>query len=343
MTNTAVTGRTEKAVRSDDKILPSLGIFLVTGGLFLLGWFAYLWFKPIPVPYHYQLIAEGDSQKFSQMDLVGWPELKLGQYKVKANDIDKPIAEFIVARQDDEPPVLMYWKNSTNEVLYNFDRKPSELSALAAAIIKHAPQDALILSWWDTSRQIKLLTGRDTLFTSHLNEPLMVPLPWLEQSQAIRAYENEFWGSKVDPKEHEQFKRFSQALAAPAEEGAKQLRKLIGSNREAYIIVHVTDLYKVGVMYPDRIGVAYQNFPMTGNMHGMINQMKVQVKENNFNTYTLQSISDNEIRAFFLSDEASSETLLGKMFPFIEKKAPVELEVLQLIYQQGGYWVYKIP
>ena len=78
-------------------------------------------------------------------------------------------------------------------------------------------------------------------------------------------------------------------------------------------------------------------------MHGMINQMKVQVKENNFNTYTLQSISDNEIRAFFLSDEASSETLLAKMFPFVEKKAPVELEVLQLIYQQGGYWVYKIP
>jgi hydroxylamine oxidation protein HaoB len=57
---------------------------------------------------------------------------------------------------------------------------------MAAAIGKHAPKDALILSWWDTSRQIKLLTGHDTLFTSHLNEPLMIPVAWLEQSKAIK-------------------------------------------------------------------------------------------------------------------------------------------------------------
>jgi hydroxylamine oxidation protein HaoB len=315
----------------------------VTGGLVLLGWFAYLWFKPLPAPYHYHLIAEGDNKRFSQMDLSGWPELKLSQYQVQADGIDKPIAEFIVARQHDEPPVLMYWKNSTNEILYNFDRKPSELSALAAAISKHAPQDALILSWWDTSRQIRLLTGRDTLFANHLNEPLMVPVPWLEQRKAIQAYENQFWGSKATQQEQEQFKRFSQALAAPAAEGVTQLRKLIGSDRETYIIIHVTDLYKLGMLHPDKIGVAYQNFPMTGNMHGMINQMKVQVKENDFDTYTLQSISDSEIRAFFLSDKASSETLLASMLPFVEKKAPVELEVAQLIYQQGGYWVYKLP
>jgi hydroxylamine oxidation protein HaoB len=315
----------------------------VTGGLVLLGWFAYLWFKPLPAPYQYQLIAEGDSKKFSKMDLDAWPDLKFSQYKVQADGIDKPIAEFITARQNDEPPVLIYWKNSTNEILYNFDRKPSELAALATVINRHAPKDALILSWWDTSRQIKLLTGHDTLFTNHLNEPLMVPVPWLEQSKAIQAYENQFWASKANQKELDQFKRFSQALTAPAEEGVKQLRELIGSNREAYVIVHVTDLYKLGIMYPDKIGVAYQNFPMTGNMHGMINQMKVQLKENDFDTYTLQSISDSEIRVFFLSDKASSETLLARMLPFVDKKAPTELEAAQLIYQQGGYWMYKIP
>ncbi len=315
----------------------------MTGGLLLLGWFTYLWFKPIPAPYQYQLVAEGDSKKFSKMDLDGWPDLKLSEYKVQANGVDKPIAEFVVARQNGGSPVLIYWKNSTNEILYNFDRKPSELTVLATAIKKYAPEDALILSWWDTSRQIKLLTGRDTFFTNHLNEPLMIPVPWLEQSQAIQAYEKQFWEIKYDPKELEQFKHFSQALAAPAEEGIKQLRQLIGSDRETYLIVHVTDLYKLGLMYPDEIGVAFQNFPMTGNMHGMINQMKVQVKENNFDTYTLQSVSDTEIRVFFLSDEKSSETLLAKMLPFVDKKAPTELELAQLIYQQGGYWVYKLP
>jgi hydroxylamine oxidation protein HaoB len=315
----------------------------VTGGLLLLGWFAYLWFKPIPAPYQYQLTAEGDSKQFPQMDLDDWPDLALSQYKVQAEGIDKPIAELITARRNEEPPVLIYWKNSTNEVLYNLDRKPSELSALATVIGRHAPKDALILSWWDTARQIKLLTGHDTLFTSHLNEPLMIPVPWLEQSEAIQAYENQFWKSKADRQEQEQFKRFSQALAAPAQEGIKQLRELIGTDREAYLIVHVTDLYKLGLMHPDKIGVAYQNFPMTGNMHGMINHMKVQLKENDFDTYTLQSISDEEIRVFFLSDAESSQTLLARLLPFVDKKAPTEQETAQLIYQQGGYWVYKLP
>lgn len=308
-----------------------------------MGWFAYLWFAPLPAPYQYQRIEEGDSKLFSKMNLDAWPELKLEQYKVQVPGIDKPVAELVVAQRNTELPVLMYWKNSTHDILYNLDRKPSELSALATVISKHAPKDALLLSWWDTSRQLKLLTGHDTLFTSHLNEPLMIPVTWLEQSKAIQAYEDQFWGSQANAKEQEQFKRFSQALAAPAEEGVAQLRALVGSNRETYLIVHVTDLYKLGLMYPDKIGVAYQNFPLTGNMHGMINHMKVQLKENDFDTYTLQSISDEEIRVFFLSDEASSQTLLAKMLPFVEKKAPVELEAAQLIYQQGGYWVYKIP
>ncbi len=343
MTSANVTDRATKIARSGDKLLPSLGILLVTGGLLLLGWFAYLWFAPIPAPYQYQRITEGDSKLFSKMNLDAWPDLKLAQYKVEAAGIEKPVAELVVAQRNDESPVLLYWKNSTHEILYNLDRKPSELSALATVISKHAPKDALILSWWDTSRQLKLLTRHDTLFTSHLNEPLMIPVTWLEQSKAIQAYEQQFWGSQADQKEQEQFKRFSQALAAPAEEGIVQLRELIGSNRETYLVVHVTDLYKLGLMYPDKIGVAYQNFPLTGNMHGMINHMKVQLKENDFDTYTLQSISDEEIRVFFLSDEASSQTLLAKMLPFVEKKAPVELEIAQLIYQQGGYWVYKIP
>jgi len=343
LTSANVTDRATKIARSGDKLLPSLGILLVTGGLLLLGWFAYLWFAPIPAPYQYQRITEGDSKLFSKMNLDAWPDLKLAQYKVEAAGIEKPVAELVVAQRNDESPVLLYWKNSTHEILYNLDRKPSELSALATVISKHAPKDALILSWWDTSRQLKLLTRHDTLFTSHLNEPLMIPVTWLEQSKAIQAYEQQFWGSQADQKEQEQFKRFSQALAAPAEEGIVQLRELIGSNRETYLVVHVTDLYKLGLMYPDKIGVAYQNFPLTGNMHGMINHMKVQLKENDFDTYTLQSISDEEIRVFFLSDEASSQTLLAKMLPFVEKKAPVELEIAQLIYQQGGYWVYKIP
>lgn len=65
----------------------------MTGGLVLLGWFTYLWIKPLPAPYDYQLIAEGDGRQLSKMGLEGWPELQLNQYKVQADGVDKPIAD----------------------------------------------------------------------------------------------------------------------------------------------------------------------------------------------------------------------------------------------------------
>tara|TARA_R110002073_G_C9482997_1_gene580179 strand:+ start:1848 stop:2843 length:996 start_codon:yes stop_codon:yes gene_type:complete len=318
-------------------------MLLVTGGLVLLAWFAYLWLKPIPAPYEYQQIATGDATQFSDLELDAWPDLAISQYNVQVAGIDKPLGQATLAQRGNKPPVLINWKNYTNELLISIDRKSSELSALATAIGKHAAKDALVLAWWDTSRQINLLSERDTLFTSHLNTPLITLGTWQNQQAAIQRYENEFWNTSASQQEQDQFQRFSEALLAAPEEGVAQLRALIGSSREAYLVVHVTDLYKIGLMHPDKIGVAYKNFPLTGNMHGMINHMKVHLKENNYATYTLQSLSETEIRAYFLLDSQSTNTLLAKMLPFTDQTAPTELEVAPLIYQHGGYWVYRIP
>jgi hypothetical protein len=48
------------------------------------------------------------------------------------------------------------------------------------------------------------------------------------------------------------------------------------------------------------------------------------------------------VRAYFLRDPDSSQTLIAQMLPFTQSQ-PLDLQALQLIYQQGGYWVYKIP
>ncbi|MCP5242024.1 hydroxylamine oxidation protein HaoB [Nitrosomonas sp.] len=337
------TGRDTQVKRSGDKLLPSLGILLVTGGLILLGWFAYLWFEPADAPYHYQQTSTGGPQDYPELELDAWPDLKISRYDVIVPEAEKPVAQATVAQRDGGSPVLIKWQNNSKEILHALDWKSSELSALAAAISQYAEKDALILAWWDISQQINLLTGHDTLFTGHLNEPLIIPQHWQTYIEAIDAYEQSFWQSKPDRRELEQFERFSLALTAEPEAGVAQLRELVGAGRTAYIIVHVTDLYKLGLLYPEKIGVAYQNFPLTGNIHGMINHMKVQLKEHDFDTYTLQSITDTEIRVYFLSDEQSSKTLLARMLPFTDKDAPTELEALQLLYQRGGYWLYKIP
>ena len=307
----------------------------------MLGWFAYLWFNPAPAPYRYALVEEGGPAKFESLGLQAWPDLGIAKYEVHVEGVEQPIATGYTARRGQTPPILLSWENRSSELVGALDNKLPELTALAGAIDKHAPKDALILAWWDTSRQIKLLTGRDTLFTSHIGEPLIAPAAWQPQSEAIRRYEDQFWGASAPSEERRNFQRFAEALTAEPARGAALLRELAGA-REAYIAVHVSDLYKLGLMHPDRLDMAYKNFPMEGNMHGMIGYLKKWMQENNFETYTLQSLSDSMVRGYFLRDEKSSNTLLAQMLPFTNSM-PLDLTVLQLIYQQGGYWVYKIP
>ena len=341
MSSTDAAPRTTN-VAGGNKLLPSLGILLVTGGLVLLGWFAYLWFAPAPAPYQYQLL-ESETVDRAELELDAWPELTLSKYQIKVADIDKPVAHAILASRGDELPVLINWESHTSELFLAADRKPEEITGLADAINKHAAPGAHILTWWDTAQQLKLLTGRDTLFNGHLNEPLIIPDQWQDQSEAIRAYENQFWQAKVSQQQRDQFQRFSEALVSSPEQGLAMLRQMTDNADEAYVIVHVTDLYKLGLMQPEKFGVTYQNFPMTGNMHGLINHMKVLLDQNEFDTYTLQSLSDQAIRVFFLNDAKSSDSLMAQLFPFVEKTAPTEFELMQLIYQHGGYWIFQIP
>ncbi len=322
------------------KFLPLLGIFLVTGGFLLLGWLAYVSFSPGSAPYHYKLVEEGGVGKFDKLGLRAWPDLAISRYEVYVQGIDKSVAEVHLAKRGETPPILLSWDNHTSELLTSVDSKSSELITLVTAITKYAPEDATILAWWDTSRQVQLLAGRDTLFPSHHGEPMIIPSFWRERSDTIKKYEQEFWGAPAPAEERRKFQRFADALAADVNEGAAILRELAGS-REAYVVVHVADLYKLGLMRPDLFDLAYKDFPMSSsNMHGLVNTVKRWKHENNYQTYTLQSISDQVVRGYFLRD--GKDTLLAQMLPFTDAR-PLELEEVQLIYQHGGYWVYKIP
>lgn len=327
--------------RSESKLLPSLGFLLVTGGLFVLAWFAYLWLEPEPAPYHYQLVEEGGISKFGDLGLEAWPNLTISKYEVRVDSVDKPIALAYRATRDGSIPVLLHWENRITEPVSSMGGTLSELTALATAIAIHVPKDAVILSWWDTSRQIGLLADRNTLFTSHLGQPVISPSRWRKRVNAIDRYEREFWGSQPSTEESEKFQRFIDALVAYPNEGAAKLRELAGS-REAYVVVHITDIYKMGLMRPERLDVAFKNFPLTGNVHGLSGQVKAWMKDNNYDTYTLQSISEKEVRAYFIRESGGSNILLAKMLPFSNWR-PLDLEPLQLIHKEGGYWVYKIP
>ena len=327
--------------RSRNRVLPSLGIVLVTGGLFVLGWFAYLWLNPGPAPYHYQLVEEGGVSKFVNLGLAAWPELKIGKYEVRVESLDKPIAVVYRASLGDANPVLLNWENLISEPVGFIDTNLSDLITVSTEIAKHVPKEAVVLAWWDTSRQVRLLAGCDTMFTSHLGEPMISPSHWRERNQVIKKYEQQFWGASQPDEESRKFQRFADALAADSEKGAAMLRELAGA-REAYVVVHVSDLYKLGLMRPEHLDMAFKDFPLTGNVHGLAAQVKAWMANNGYDSYTLQSLSERMVRAYFIRESKNGKTLLSQMLPFMDR-TPLELRALQVIYNHGGYWVYKIP
>jgi hydroxylamine oxidation protein HaoB len=328
--------------RPSNKILPSLGIFLVAGGFLVLCWLAYLWLSPGPAPYHYKLVEEGGVDKFGKLGLEAWPDLGISKQEVLVEGVDQPVAVAYLARRGNAPPVMLSWENRSDEPVVFVDGKLSELTSLATAIAKHVPKDAAILAWWDTSRQIRLLTGYETVFNSHLRQPLLMPSLWRARSEAIEKYEREFWRAPASAEESQKFQRFADALAADPKEGVAMLRELTGG-REAYVAVHLSDLYKLGLMRPDRLSVAYKDFPLQGgDVHGLSGMVKRWLVDNHHTAYTVHGLSENLVRAYFLADAKTGNTLLAQMLPFTISN-PLGFQALQLVYQQGGYWVYKIP
>ncbi|MDH5193886.1 MAG: hydroxylamine oxidation protein HaoB [Nitrospira sp.] len=323
------------------KILPSLGLLLVTGGLFLLGWFSYLWFKPAPLPYSYQLVDEGGVAKFADLPLQAWPDLKVSKYELRVQSVEKPIAIAYRAAKANGNSILLNWESLVTEPIGFMGGELAELATIGTDITQHVPKEGLILAWWDISRQLHLLSERETLFKSHLGQPLITPSYWKDRTSAIIEYERQFWGDHGSEDEGKKFQQFVDALSSEPTKGAALLRELAGS-REAYIVVHPTDLYKVGLLRPDRMEIAFKDFPLTGNVHGLANQVKAWMKEYGYDTYTLQSLSEKVVRAYFLNQKKSGKLLIDQMLPLMNS-TPIDFEALQLVHKHGGYWVYKIP
>ncbi|MEO8339314.1 MAG: hydroxylamine oxidation protein HaoB [Nitrospirota bacterium] len=342
MTTSAAQTMEGALTQSSNRILPSLGIVLVAGGFIVLSWLGYVWLGPAQAPYHYQLVEEGGVDKFSKLGIEVWPDLVISKHEVIVDGVDQPLAVAYLGRRGNAKPVMLDWENRSGEPIVFVDGKLSELTTLASAIAKHVPKDADILAWWDTSRQIRLLTGYQTAFVSHIGKPLIAPALWRSKREAIEKYEREFWGEPASAEESQKFTRFADALVASPKEGATMLRALTGG-REAYVVVHLADLYKLGLMRPERIGTAFKDFPLQGgNVHGLSGMVKRWMVENNHTAYSVHGLSENLVRAYFLTDDKSGSTLLAKMLPFTTSN-PLEFKDLELVYQYGGYWVYKIP
>ncbi len=325
------------------KALLVTSISLVMGGVFLLSWFGWVKLNPGPPPYRYQLMAEGGVDAFPDLDLKAQPDITIRKYGLHIPENDKPLVTFHVGERDnsDSGAVLLDWQNQIDEALITIAPPIVDLPKLVAAVADHVPEGAVVLGWWDTTRRLELLAGIKTLFRENLAQPLLIPDAWSGRRNSIEEIEHRFWGLRDrEDVEWVKFDSFQEALLADTATGAAKLRALVGE-REAYLVLHISDAYKLGAMHPQQLGVGYRDFANTGDLHGVINRLKNWLKEEGFQNYAVERRGGMSVRVYFLTDAPSSMTLVAQALPFTSSQ-PLQLEDIKVVYQHGGYWVFKI-
>ncbi|MDJ0957238.1 MAG: hydroxylamine oxidation protein HaoB [Arenicellales bacterium] len=341
METSASVGTTNiSATRS--RALPIASAMLVIGGLLLLGWVGWSVLNPAPAPYHYELVAEGATDRFPELGLSS-TDISISQYELRVDKVGKALATLYVGEHDrsDMGPVLLDWQNQIDEPLITITPPITEFSNLVAVAKEHLPEQAVVLGWWDTSRRLELLSGIDTLFSDHLTQPLIIPDVWRDRRRVIEETERRFWRiSNTKNLEDPLFKNFQEALLADQKTGLLKLKALV-QGREAYLVLHVSDAFKLGMANPERLAIGYKDFPNTGNIHVVSGHVKKWLKEQGYESFTAERRGSTSSRIYFLADPESTNTLIAQALPFSTSR-PFELKNLSIVYQSSGYWVYKI-
>lgn len=323
---------------------PLIGIILIAGGFLLLGWLGWALLSSSgsgEAPYYYKKVAEGGVGEFPDLGLEAYKGITIRKYELFAKEVQEdPLVELYTGSRKGQTPVLLEWKNSLAEPILTISGSIQDLTQMAQAVTKHIPPEAVVLGWWDVSRQLELLTGVNTLFAKNLAQPLLIPVPWSDQREAIKALEHKFWQVADSSKAEDRQKRIVEAFLADEATGVSMLRELAGG-RDAYVVVHLYDAYKLGSIAPKRFGIGFKNFPDSKQIHALIPHVKEWIQEAGYRAYSVERLDDNTVRAYYLIDDASKITLMAKMLPFNTSNT-MKLEALKLVAQYGGYWVYSL-
>lgn len=319
------------------------GAVLLVAGLALAAFGANELLRTKVPPYRYEVVdAAPRIDDPAVADTFAQAGLGLRQARLVENRTGATLAELRFGDGVDGP-VLFDWRPEIDEPFLTATAPLPEIAALAAALRRHVPADALVLAWWDTSRQLALLAGVQTRFDRHVvGAPLALPAHWAAQRAAVENTESGFWlhgagSADAGPP----FAGWIDAMLA-RDGGPARLQKLAGGH-EAYVVVHVRDALLLGAMAPDRLGVAFRDLPDGGNVHGSISGARDWVRAQGHAAYSAYAPAAGRVRVVALTDAASSTTLVARLLPFHDSRKPADaVPGLTLVHQVGGFWIYRI-
>lgn len=330
------------------KISRWLGVaLLLAGSLILILSLVSAWYQSRIPPYGYTweegdlLMGNKGGEQIEQIKrLVGESLALYAGWVVRGPE---RLARFWAAENRGKV-ALLKWEPSVEEPFIRVYPPLSELLDLVSALREHGAGKR-ILTWWDVSLALSLLDGTLTLaFSAPINEPLLLPPRW--SPRGALEVERAFWRGLASDEERRMFRRFAEALVAEPTPGKKALCRMAGGSPYV-LILHLRDIILLGALYPHKLGVAFKDFPDSGDVHRAIRTIYPWLEGNRYVAYSvMRPEKAGFYRVVALMDEGSANALASTLLPFVGRSLapmaqPVTGEELVLVYQVGGFWVYE--
>ncbi len=316
------------------KLLAAIGVLALLGAAAL-----WLQHRAAPAPYRYERVpGAAAAASAATANAAGMAAVPLQPMRVIATGNQQVLAEFEVATGG-QGPVRMDWRAQVDDPLLQLPAPVDEVQALAGVLKRHRSAGTPVLAWWDVGRQLQLLGVSDLMFTQHLGAPLFLPARWRDARDAVLRTERDFWGP-ADATQSAAFERFTGALVAVEGEGTAQLRALV-SGRRALLVLHLRDMLLLGQMHPKVLGVGFQDFADSGDVHRSVRGVHGWLREAGQTAYSVMKLPANVVRVIALKDDASANTLAARLLPFVGNRQD-DVAGLTLVWRGGGFAVFEL-
>jgi len=199
-----------------------------------------------------------------------------------------------------------------------------------AAIRQNAQPDALFLTWWDNAQRARFLAGVNTW----VDAPAEAAFP----DKDARNFWQKAAGGFMSG---ERSSRLAKWLAMNAESALEEMKKDLPKEQPVYLLVSLDDLARLseietlaGTTLPFEVRV----FPPSGNIHTQIAAVRRWASDKGTGSYLVQQLPTGDVRAWRITTEAGTQTLLARLLPFTSSLMK-PMDSLKLIYQSrwGAY------
>lgn len=312
-------------------------VMLVAGGLLAASAFQA---ANQPLPYSYATTTDKPSE--AAVALAGnIPGATARTVAMRTIEHGKVLATGEVLDLPDGETILVGWQSRVGEPLIRSDISVEEEEALVAALKKHLPAQSTVFAMPALSGRLAAMTTAEyPLASADDSATTRLPEPWTGARGAILDAEREWRPEAEDKAADGTFGGFVEALTAEDKYGVAHLQVMAGG-AECYVVLHVRDVFDIGVATPDKLSVGLRDFPSANNVHDVTKLVKGWVAKEGYAAYAVMPRDESAVRAYYLADDKAKSSLLAQLLPFNSARLGL-VPGTTLVFQNGGYWVYRI-